>query len=308
MLKHLTLGWSRLFTAIVLFVIIFGYSDTSAQKRVILEQFTGAWCGWCVDGSYVMDNIIAKYPDNFIGVKWHNGDGMQIVGYDTAASICMISGFPMGSVCRAGVNVNGQVTRGLSRGAWEQVTDQIVKATNVVDIEAFSSINTSTREISVIVNATFNTFLQGEARLNVYLCQDDVTGSGGAYDQHNYLSGRAGYENNPYYKLPGTITGYHHMKVVRFVLGGVFGAPNTITSTQAGAKNTATFKYTIPATATNASDKSSVIDLSKLFVVATVNTYTSNWSNLEILNCCYATKGTPSSEVTMTDPPQGVKP
>jgi hypothetical protein len=27
-------------------------------KRVLLEQYTGAWCGWCVDGSVVMDELI----------------------------------------------------------------------------------------------------------------------------------------------------------------------------------------------------------------------------------------------------------
>jgi len=30
-------------------------------KNVLLEQHTGAWCGWCVDGTVVMDGILELY-------------------------------------------------------------------------------------------------------------------------------------------------------------------------------------------------------------------------------------------------------
>lgn len=57
-------------------VVLFAsqYSSDSQVKRVLLEQFTGSWCGWCVDGSYVMELLEEDYPDTFIGCKIHNGD------------------------------------------------------------------------------------------------------------------------------------------------------------------------------------------------------------------------------------------
>jgi hypothetical protein len=54
-------------------------AGTNAQiKNVLLEQNTGAWCGWCVDGTVVMDEILELYGDQVIGVKVHGGDAMEI--------------------------------------------------------------------------------------------------------------------------------------------------------------------------------------------------------------------------------------
>lgn len=66
----------------VLCCAVFAYCSVTAQvqKRVLIEQFTGAWCGWCVDGSYIMDNIIAANSGKVIGVKIHNNDAMEIPG------------------------------------------------------------------------------------------------------------------------------------------------------------------------------------------------------------------------------------
>jgi len=48
---------STLLSAIVVVASI--TAGTNAQiKNVLLEQHTGAWCGWCVDGTVVMDEIL----------------------------------------------------------------------------------------------------------------------------------------------------------------------------------------------------------------------------------------------------------
>ncbi|HYF02798.1 MAG TPA: hypothetical protein VEC36_05440, partial [Patescibacteria group bacterium] len=53
-------------------------------KRVLLEQFTGAWCGWCTDGSVILQNILEKNPENVIAAVHHNGDGMVVTELDNA--------------------------------------------------------------------------------------------------------------------------------------------------------------------------------------------------------------------------------
>jgi hypothetical protein len=52
---------------------------TTAQiKNVLLEQHTGAWCGWCPDGSAMVDEIVDLYGDQVIATKLHYGDAMAI--------------------------------------------------------------------------------------------------------------------------------------------------------------------------------------------------------------------------------------
>lgn len=53
---------STLFLAIAM--IAFITVGTNAQvKNVLLEQHTGAWCGWCVDGTVKMDEILDLYGE-----------------------------------------------------------------------------------------------------------------------------------------------------------------------------------------------------------------------------------------------------
>ncbi|MCP3932200.1 MAG: hypothetical protein GY705_24275, partial [Bacteroidetes bacterium] len=50
-------------------------------KKVVAEEGTGAWCGWCTGGAVFMDNI-AENNENFIGIAVHNDDPMVVGEYD----------------------------------------------------------------------------------------------------------------------------------------------------------------------------------------------------------------------------------
>lgn len=50
-------------------------------KRVVVEELTGTWCGFCVRGIYYMEQMNENYPDNFIGIAVHGGDPMQVNSY-----------------------------------------------------------------------------------------------------------------------------------------------------------------------------------------------------------------------------------
>lgn len=63
---------------VLLVIHVINASAQAPVKRVLLEQYTGAWCGWCVDGSVVVEELLELYPDQMIGVKIHQGDGMEV--------------------------------------------------------------------------------------------------------------------------------------------------------------------------------------------------------------------------------------
>lgn len=269
---------NRVCTHVLLILFVcFGFStQLMAQqptKRVLLEQYTGAWCGWCVDGSVVMDELIKEFPDNVIGVKVHQGDDMEIEKvFDSLKS--MVPFYPSGSIDR--MVFPGEATVGTGRDKWrEYVLKQMSKGSDV-DVKVLNvSYDKSTRIMKADVEATFVKSMSGDLRLNLMVIEDEVTGSGSGYDQSNYISGNPSFKGHPYYDKPAKIVGYQHRSVVRAYPSGVWGIKNSIPAiTSTGEKYTASFTYTIP----------EEFNAGNILLVGAVQKHGANANAREILN------------------------
>lgn len=67
----------------------------SMPKKVVVEDFTGLWCGYCPRGIVALENLAKLYPDQFIGIGAHNGDVISCADYVEYMSY-NIAGFPTG--------------------------------------------------------------------------------------------------------------------------------------------------------------------------------------------------------------------
>jgi len=232
---------------LALFMVTGSAQSQGPVKRVFLEQFTGAWCGWCVDGSVVIDNLLAQYPNQLIAVKVHQGDGMEIpkVMADTLRSF--VAGYPSGAIDR--MLFSGQQTVGIGRNLWSTYVRQQMAMTADVGIEITNvNFDPSTRKITADVTATFVKSASGDLRINLIVVEDNVTGTGATYDQKNFIANNPSFVGHPYYSKPATITGYKHRSVVRAYVGGVWGVKGIIPGVaQTGTPYTAKFSYTLPA-------------------------------------------------------------
>ncbi len=47
------------------------------KHRAVVEEYTGTWCPNCPRGYVAMEYMAEKYPDDFIGLAYHNGDPMD---------------------------------------------------------------------------------------------------------------------------------------------------------------------------------------------------------------------------------------
>ncbi len=72
-------------------------SDEVVPRRMVCEEGTGLWCGWCVRGIVGLDYMTETYPDRFIGIAVHNGDAFELSAYSNWVAGAMNSGYP-GSV------------------------------------------------------------------------------------------------------------------------------------------------------------------------------------------------------------------
>ena len=193
---------------------------TEAQiKNVLLEQHTGAWCGWCPDGTVVLDQIVDLYGDRVIGVKLHTGDAMAIPESSVVGKALGRSGVPTGSVDRT--DFGGSVF--LKRGTWKTTCEFQMRQRARAEVDCFYTLDKAARTVTIQVLANITESMDLPLRFNAYIIEDDVTGTGPGYDQQNYYSNRPGAEDHPYYSLPSVIMRYQHMKVVRKMIGGAWG-------------------------------------------------------------------------------------
>lgn len=207
----------------------------SAEKRCLLEQHTGAWCGWCPDGTVIMDELMTANPGKVIGIKYHHTSGgdirtdkMELPDGAIMFQAFSGTGFPSGSVDRTVWDAGGGKTIiMLDRSYWKETTNIVLSGAAAVDVTLTWSYNDATKQISGTVNCAVLQDVNYQLAFQVVVCEDNVTGTGDGFDQHNYFSGNATYVGHPYYDKPAIITGYVHNKVARAVIGGVAGNPST---------------------------------------------------------------------------------
>jgi len=178
-----------------------------------------------------MDEILELYGDQVIGVKIHNGDAMEIPEQSVIGRALGLIGFPTGSINRK--DFGGAVF--LNRSSWKASCESQLQKKAKAEVDCFYTLDRDARTVKIQVMANIAEPMDFPLRFNAYIVEDDVTGIGSGYDQHNYISSRAGFEGHPYYDQPSTLYGYHHMKVVRKMLGGAWGVPGDLPeSVQAG--------------------------------------------------------------------------
>ena len=236
---------------LILLVIGFAASNLNAQapvKRILLEEFTGSWCGWCPRGIWAIEQLEEKYPGQFITASIHNGDPMVTPWGDSIQAgklLSTITGYPDGWLQR---RVYG-TKLSIDAASWDTAMTRLMAEPAVAGVTVANvTFDPATRMLSATVNVKFEVDQTGPFRINMYVVEDSVSGPANTtWDQHNYLTNRAGYEDNPFFDKPAVVPNYQHMHVLRAVLGNVTGIAGVIPdAATAGSTYSQTFTYKLP--------------------------------------------------------------
>lgn len=216
-----------------------------APKRMVIEEFTGTWCGYCPKGIVAMHNLGMQYPTTAFPIAVHNGDPMVVSGYDSAF-LPLITNVPSGMVDRNELDIDPP--------DFITLHNKHLADTPYCEVWMNTQYNSTTREIIMDVQTKFAISLDGDYRFNVAITEDEVHGLTPAYAQMNFYSFMsqnqplvgAGHnwqlDSNP---VPAWQMYYHN--VARALLGGFDGQPQSIpVSVKADSLYSYTFVYTIP--------------------------------------------------------------
>lgn len=212
----------------------------SPDRTVLIEEFTGEWCGWCPLGMMELESLINQYGDTLIVIAVHTDDPMESPSASGMIAAWMSSA-PSAIINRDFDTILDSQIFGTDK--WDEVIARQIKTPAPCNVQLSYSYNETSREIDAVVTATFITDYIGDGRLNLFIFEDSVIG----VSQSNYLSGESDFINTPFYSLPDHIDSFCHQHVLREMVGESYGIdsiiPDTVYSGQQFQHN---FHYTIP--------------------------------------------------------------
>ena len=202
-------------------------------KHAVLEDYTGVRCGFCPDGHARAQALIDQYGDNVVVLGVNAGSYAApssgwanfTTPYGPAfISLAKPSGYPNGSVNRVKYAPAGTSGTSMSRGAWKSAAEAVMTENSPVNIGAKATFNSSTRELTIKVDAYYTADGNGANKLNIALLQSGMVAnqSGGG---QNYV----------------------HKHVLRDLITGQWGDDIPAENTTAGSSYSKTFTYTVPA-------------------------------------------------------------
>ena len=193
-------------------------------KRVVCEEQTGTWCGYCPTGHVYMEMMDEEYPDTYIGIASHYGDIMQYYDYAVYFSTQLGLGkeAPYGRVQR------DNATAKCHPMDFPDLYKNYINTPAWADVAIKAEWKDETKqEILLTSNTTFaltaNNF---RTRLEYVIVEDDVNQPGNSlYDQANYFAGgqygqMGGYEGKT---NPVLAAEMYYDDVVRYVITDELG-------------------------------------------------------------------------------------
>ncbi len=184
---------------------------TKFQHKVLIEDFTGAWCGWCPRVTFSIEELEKANADKFVPVALHNGDKMAFSPYERTLSTALWEKFAIPS------NQRGYPFAVLNRAEeWDAASGNAMKASQALalaktDSEVGIKISSSLADTSGKINVSFK-FADGIAtdlKYVVYVLQDGIV-----LKQSNYTTNFGGKGDKP---------DFVHNAVAKAVNGDVMG-------------------------------------------------------------------------------------
>lgn len=172
---------------------------TQFNQRVLIEDYTATWCGYCPSASYAIEQVKAV-TDNASVVAIHYNDAMQPSFLEILIRTYEIEFVPTVKLNR---NANWTYPQSL-------YTNQIIDLTNNrSDLGLSIDAELNDNNINLDVAVKFGLYSTAGSKLVVYIIEDGL-----AYDQSNYTS---------YYKGVSTIKNFTHNEVLRASLTNALG-------------------------------------------------------------------------------------
>ena len=220
---------------------------TSRYNKVVAEELTGTWCGWCIRGIVTFENMKEKYPESFIGIAVHGDDMLENEEYTSyIKTISANQGYPHSITNRNRVMTGdpSDIPTFYDNAAEGDILGYIGLETGGGNGGEYTAKST------VVLN---DNYADGRYRVGYVVVENDVCVEGDPdYTQSNYYSGG---ENGPmggFEDMPGYLADYHFQDVGRGTIGAPDGIEGSLPETMnVGKTYTHETEFTLPESVLN---------------------------------------------------------
>jgi thiol-disulfide isomerase/thioredoxin len=205
-------------------LMLAGNMQAQTVRKVVLEEFTGAWCGWCPEGAEIVEQIATQNPINMIAIANHNGDGLQIPDGAAIQNGLSVTGYPNADIDRFKFAAAAKIP--VSRGQWatyfnERKTVPAIASVSIANLTYVAS--TNKYEADIKVKFTSAPVAGVPIAVNAYILEDSIKAEGSSLEQHNYSSSIQGGAS--------VLSNWYHNHTLRMSLGGAWGFTTAIPAT-----------------------------------------------------------------------------
>ncbi|MGI6223823.1 MAG: Omp28-related outer membrane protein [Prevotella sp.] len=214
------------------------------RRRVVCEEGTGTWCGFCPRGMVGMELMKEKYPEYFIAISVHGGDELEIpdsLSYTYKPLLERFGGFPTCFVDR--------------RRTGDPYND-ILQFYNMESLdECHTRLNaTGTWNADGTIHVTSTLVTDEDMQDMTYnmayaVVEDSVTG----YAQANYYAGGGNGYMYGWEEKSDPTTDFAYNDLARGIFPQYDGEPLELNSTIANETNTFSYDVPLPPTVVNKS-------------------------------------------------------
>lgn len=219
---------------------------TSRVNKVVAEELTGSWCGWCVRGIVALEETKKAHPEQFIAIAVHGNDFLESPEYTGyIAGLIGSSGYP-NSVVNRDRNTAGDPEYIPVR--FEQKASAPIEGYVTLETGGEDGLYEATAKVALNSNG-----LDGRYRMAYAIVENDVYEEGNSnYVQHNSYAGGANGEMGGYEDLPEYVTDFHFQDVARGTIGDPSGIEGSLPlRMDAGREYVTTESFTLPETVLN---------------------------------------------------------
>lgn len=202
-------------------------NNVTTDRNILLEEGTGAWCGYCPDAHLLVSKAVELHGKRVIPVSYHFDDSMSNQdAYNFL--IPYIKSYPDAMLDR-------KVQLG-SNSTWlNEINSRLnVRAPAEISV-GLKLYNPQTRTITYRISVRFLDYWYGNLRIGSIVTENTNRGSANPniWSQNNYYSkfhngGGVGGSSHPLYNELEYMDGYLHSYVHKASPGGVWGVPGII--------------------------------------------------------------------------------
>lgn len=205
-------------------------SSPAQSHNVVVEEFTGTWCGWCTRGIVGLDMLNRQFGDRVITIAAHSGDPMEsedygfILGLTTSYPSCVINRGAL--IDPYWGSSESRKPFGIADDIEQEFANPVIASIEAESAWADAAMTTIRTKTSTTFGVDVSQSSASLYQLGFILVADGLKGKGSEWAQENIYSAMGSGDANllPIESKPGKITDmeYNHVGI------GAWGAQKGI--------------------------------------------------------------------------------